>query len=293
MPILGTLPRMSQPSTSISGTTTINWLAGPIFIDNALPTSTSYSFTNEQIGQEITVVIGGGSGNTIEIDFTPSSGNLQWENGERVDQVGPSTWTVLKFVKVTSSVIVGSIISEKVKADIGYRTVRDFYMTDPANVGFELTRWERISGTGTMSYENSSDNGMGYGRYAFDGDCVYMLKDFIPVMPYTGAGGYGRYKKAVGTSNIYLGAKCFDGNKNDLATFKAFVANNASVSTSWALAQGRAKMEGGDNENFATGTRFIKPYISITNYTGTVSDKVYVSGFNIYTSNFSTVADYA
>lgn len=293
MPILGTLPRMSQPSTNISGMTRIDWLAGPIFIDNALLISTAYNFDNEYIGQEITVVIGGGGPATLEIDFTPSVGNIQWENGEQVDQVGPGTMTVLKFVKVSPSVIVGSIISEKTKVDSGFRTIRDFFMSDPADVGFELTRWELVSGTGIMTYENSSDNGMGYGRYAFDGNCVYMFKDFIPVMPYTGAGGYGRYKKAVGTGNIHLGVGCFDANKNNLASLKPFVADNAAISTSWALSQGRSKMEGAAVDNFASGTRFIKPYISITNYTGATSDKVYLSGFNVYTSNFATVADYA
>ncbi len=292
MPILGTLPRIQQPIADISSTTVIDWLSGPIF-KRDVSSNLSFSFSNEKIGQEIIVVLDNSTGNVLTAGFTPSSLGLRWEKGEVFNQIGANQSTVFKFVNL-GIYILASVVSERIMSDIGgYKHVDDFFMLDPSDIGYSLSRWVLKSGTGVMTYETSSDNGMGYGRFAFDGNCVYEYIDFIPVMPYTGIGGYGRYKKALGTANIYLGANCYDANKNNLSSSKAFIANNASVTTSWALSQGRAKTEGAAVDNLAVGTRFVRPYISITNYTGTATDKVYLSGYNIYTSNFSTVADYA
>jgi len=292
MPILGTLPRIQQPITDISATTDISWLAGPIF-SRAMNTDMVFTFSSENIGQEIQVVLSNSGASVYTADFTPTSLSLRWEKGEILNQVGANQSTVFKFVNL-GTYILASVVSERVRTDIGgYKQIDDFFMMDPTDIGYSLSRWERLSGTGNMTYEYSSDNGMGYGRFAFDGDCVFEFKDFIPVMPYTGVGGFIRYKKALGTATLNAGVYCFDANKNDLTTNKAFIEPSGSVTTSWALSQGRAKNEGGSTDNLATGTRFVKPYIQISSYSGTTSDKVYVSGFNVFTSNFSTVADYA
>ena len=292
MPILGTLPRIQQPITDISATTVINWLGGPIF-SRSLSSNLSFTFTNEKVGQEIYIVLENTSSSVVTASFAPSSLVLRWEKGEVLNQVGATQSTVFKFTNF-GMYILASVVSERVRTDIGgYKHVNDFFMLDPSDIGYSLSRWVLKSGTGRMTYETSADNGMGYGRFAFDGNCLYEYADYLPVMPYTGVGGFGRYKKSLGTANIYLGVTCYDANKNDLTTSKAFIANGASVTTTWALSQGRAKTEGAAIDNLVIGTRFVRPYIQITNYTNTTTDKVYLSGYNIFTSNFSTVADYA
>jgi len=291
MPILGTSSRTQQPITDISATTAIDWLGGPIF-NRSVGANMSFTFANESIGQEIIVVLDNVISGVITADFAPSGLNLRWEKGEALNEVGGSQSTVFKFVNL-GTYILASVISDRVRTDLGYRQINDFFMMDPSDIGYFLSRWERLSGTGNMTYEASADTGMGYGRFAFDGDCVYRLKDFLPVMPYTGVGGFVRYKKALGTATINAGAYCFDANKNDLTTNKPFIEASGAVTTSWALSQGRAKNEGGSSDNLAIGTRFVKPYIQISSYSGTTGDKVYVSGFNVFTANFSTVADYA
>jgi len=291
MPILGTLPRTQQPITDISATTTVDWLAGPIF-SRTIGSNMSFTFSNENIGQEIKVVLYNSSSNVVTASFAPSGLSLRWEKGGVQDRVGAYQSTVFKFVNL-GMYILASVVSERVRTDIGYEQSDGFFMLDPSDIGYSLSKWTRLSGTGTMTYEGSADTGMGYGRFAFDGDCLYVYDDFIPVMPFTGVGGYGRYKKAVGTAVLSLGGRCYDGNKNDLVTNKNFVVSGGSVTTSWKLSQGRAKNEGGTHSNLATGTRFIKPYLAVASYSGGTADKVYLSGFNIFTSNFSTVADYA
>lgn len=291
MPILGTIPRIRQPITDINATTVINWLSGPIF-SRDISADTAFTFLTEGIGQEISVVLLNTSTSVVTANFSPSSLALRWEKGEVLNQVGANQSTIFKFVNF-GTYILASVVSEKVRTDLGYRHIDGFFFMDPSDIGYSLSRWELISGTGVMAYEASNDSGMGYGRYSFDGNCLYRLKDYIPVMPYSGIGGFGRYKKNLGTANINLGVSCFDANKNDLSSNKPFVVNSGSVTTSWAFSQDRAKNEGGGNNNLATGTRFVKPYIQILSYSGTTSDKVYVSGYNIFTSNFSTVADYA
>lgn len=291
MPILGTLPRIQQPITDISATTNVDWLAGPIFSRN-ITANTAFTFSSENVGQEIQVVLYNNSSNVVTADFTPSGSALRWEKGGVQNRVGSFQSTVFKFVNL-GLYILASVISERVRTDVGYEEADSFYMMDPSDIGYSLSKWTRTSGTGNMTYEASADTGMGYGRFAFDGNCVYVFDDYLAVMPYTGVGGYGRYKKSLSTATISLGGRCFDANKNDLSTNKNFIASSASVTTSWAIAQGRAKLEGGAQDNLATGTRFIRPYIEITSYAGTATDKVYLSGFNIYTSNFATVSDYA
>ena len=291
MPILGTTPRAQAPITDITTTTVINWLAGPIFA-RAIATNTAFTFITESVGQEVTVVITNATAKVVTADFTPSGLNLHWERGEVLNEVGGFQSTVFKFVNL-GTYILASVVSDRVRTDLGYRLIDNFFMMDPSDIGYFLSRWEKVSGTGNMTYEASADTGMGYGRFAFDGDCVYRLKDYIAVMPYSGIGGFARYKKSLGTASFHAGVYCFDANKNDLTTSKPFIANSGSVTTSWAFSQGRAKNEGGSSDNLATGTRFVKPYISITAYSGTTTDKVYVSGYNVFTANFSTVADYA
>lgn len=294
MPILGTLPRIQQPITDISATSTINWLGGPIF-SRSIGGNMSFIFSNENIGQEIQVILHNSSVSVVEATFAPSSLDLRWEKGEVQDRVGGRQSTIFKFVNF-GTFILASVISERIAISSSENALVDnFYMSDPSDIGYSLNKWEiQDAGTSNISYEASTDSGMGYGRYAFDGNGTWHFRDFIPTMPFTGAGGFGLFKKSLGTANIYLGARCFSANKNDLLENRYFVTQGESVTTSWSLAQGRAKNEGVSmTENFPTGTRFIKPLIIIENYTGTSADKVYLSGFNIFTSNFSTVADYA
>ena len=183
MPILGTLPRIQQPIADISATTNIDWLGGPIFSREILA-NTSFTLSNENIGQEVTVVLVNNSTTVVTADFAPSSLSLRWERGEVLNQVGSFQSTVFKFVNL-GMYILASVVSEKVRTDVGgYKEIENFFMMDPSDIGYGLSRWSRVSGSGNMTFETSSDNSMGYGRYAFDGDCVYELLDFLPVMPF-------------------------------------------------------------------------------------------------------------
>ena len=169
---------------------------------------------------------------------------------------------------------------------IGYHN--GFYFIDPADKQGSLYKFTRTSGTGTLSFEDSTDTAMGRGRFAITGTGTWQVDEFLSVQSGLGIGGQASHKGSSAGGQYSLGAWCYDAAYTSLGQNGGFIADNVAATTSWQLAYDFQRDEGVAINNLRVGTRFIKPYIEVTSNPGTI----YIDGFNIIPMNYSSIGLY-
>ena len=175
------------------------------------------------------------------------------------------------------------------KQSMGYQN--SFYILDPSNKKNELTRITRVGGSGSLTYQDSNDSAIGFGRYAISGTGTWIVNRFLPVMPAAGVAGYGSFKAPTTGSTITLGVRCFDSQRNSLGDNGGMIVNNTSVPTSWEFAMGHAINEANSGTNrLKPDTRFVQVMIRVDNNPGGV---IYFDGLNVMPMNFARLALYS
>jgi len=297
MAIIGTVPKMKAPSNSDSASSTIvDWAFGPI-ITRTVVGDTTYSFTNIDYSEEVTIVVYNSSSQSCSVSF-PST--VMWAKGTPQSSVGEAQTNVYKFKNHGGNILATFVESQlrSPEADGNpnstYITnVGDFFFMDPNEIEFFLARWQRITGTGSLTYDASpSSNGMGRGALKVSGTGLWRFKDYIPVMPEAGIGGMAYTRTGTGTSTVSLGFEGFDKDYNPTNIFRYFLNYNTVATTLLSYKQEVCLSEdlstSEDRQDFFTGTRFIKPVINVT----TNTDFLYLSALNFFTSNFGAKAVY-
>jgi len=161
------------------------------------------------------------------------------------------------------------------------------YLIDPTDKENESDKWKRTTGSGTLSYQASSDTMIGYGRFAISGTGAFAFEDLMPVMPQAGIGAYIGMKDT-SSSTVYVGIACYNSSKAYLGD-KWFLVSTTGLNSSWGYYQNVCVQEGGGATNFLSGTRYIKAKVYVSANGGTV----YFDGFNIFPMNFSTITLYS
>ena len=297
MAIIGTVPKMKAPSNSDSATSTIiDWAFGPL-ITRTVVGDTTFSFSNVDYSEEVTVVVYNSSVQSCSVDFP---GIVMWAKGTPQSSVGKSQTNVYKFKNHEGSILATLVDSQLRSPEMDnnpnstYVTnVGDFFFMDPNEIEFFLARWQRISGTGSLTYDASpSSNGMGRGALRVAGTGVWRFKDYIPVMPEAGIGGMAYSRTDTGTSTFSLGFEGFDKDYNPTNINRYFLDYNTSATTLLNYRQeiciGESADTSQDRQDFYLGTRFIKPVINITSNT----NYTYISALNFFTSNFAAKSVY-
>jgi hypothetical protein len=159
------------------------------------------------------------------------------------------------------------------------------YNDKASGVGF----WTKLSGTGTLSYD-STQSAMGKGCFSISaGGGTWLIERFYPVAPLFGVGGHVIIK---GSGLFLVGLKFYDANHNEIIGTAAqtnFIVNGIVGSGSFAGYKAYLIDEGSGAKNFPVGTRFIKPFITVTSNAGAVQFDAFV----VYPSNFSILSLYA
>ena len=297
MAIIGTVPKMKAPSNADSSTSTVlDWAFGPI-LTRTVSGDTTFTFTNIDYSEEITVVVYNSSQQACSVEF-PS--NVMWSKGTPKSSIGKSQTNVYKFKNhdgnILATIAESSLRTPEVdnNPNSAYITnVGDFFFMDPNEIESFLARWQLISGTGSLTYEPSpAENGMGRGALRIQGTGLWRFKDYIPVMPEAGIGGMAYTRTDSGNATFSLGFESFDKDYNPLNIYRYFLNYNTSASTTLAYKQeicaGENSNSGQNRQDFYTGTRFVKPVISVT----ANGSYLYLSALNFFTSNFTAKAVY-
>ena len=322
MGIIGTLPKIKSPKTAnVETDTVINWSFGPVIIKQ-ITGDTSFSFSNLDYSKEIIVVISYPTGSlpaNISFPKTGDSGipgKVLWPRGNPFCAVDSGESVVLSFTK-NGNDIVAQVSNEQVRNVVdspeiensSVTHVRDFYMNDPSDTKYIISKWEKVigSGSGVIGYAEPSLSGSGRGVLTFNGNCTYRLKDFIPVVPEAGIGGTCYFQMgSVGSCVVSIGFEAYrydstsgymrvvpTGYTESDSTRFFLMYNNAVSSVSPSYVQeicfGESSSILQSKKDFYSdgslqATRFIKPVIKVSSYVG---GNLYLSGLNIYTANFS------
>lgn len=145
---------------------------------------------------------------------------------------------------------------------------------------------EKVSGAGIVSY-NSTESAMGKGCYSASGDGSWQIKRMYPVSPLIGIGGHVVLK---GSMLASVGCKFYDQDGTELAATAAqagFIANGQPVGTSFTMYKGWLQGEGAGATQFPTGTRFIRPYFTLSSVTS-----ARVDAFIVYPMSFAMTSLY-
>lgn len=312
MGIIGTLPKIKAPNNTNNPTSAvINWSFGPVILKTVTGNAT-FTFSSVDYSKEITVVVSADPAMTLAsvltFPTTEGAGNVLWPRGNPFCAVGVGESVVVSFKK-NGNDIIAYVSNEQVRAidddadvDSSSAThVRDFYMEDPSETKYIISKWEKISGSGsgTIGYSDSTTTGMGRGVLTFSGDCTYRLKDFIPIVPDAGIGATCYFQMAgLGSCLLSLGFESYlyDSVSGYIPvttpasdSTRLFLMNYQSVSTTTPTYKQEICFNESSNtaqnrQDFYTGTRFVKPIIKVSGY---VSGLLHLSGFSIYTANFS------
>ena len=238
MAIISTVSKMKSPNVVDSLTSTVvNWSKGPNIYRNYSSQPAALTFTNVAYSQEISLNIFNSVAQAITLSFPTS---IVWVKGDNFHSVGPSQKTVIKF-KSDAGVIRAEIQGTQVRtpevdpnnSSDTIKNVDNFFMNEPTEGSFNVSNWEKISGTGNLTYDNSfSLNGMGRGSYAVDNTCYYRFKKYIPVSINSGIGGFIYHIKDTGTATLSVGFESYDKDYNR--------AGGGSISDRYFLLNGHA-----------------------------------------------------
>lgn len=169
-----------------------------------------------------------------------------------------------------------------------------------AGAGF----WNRLSGTGTLSYDTSNISAIGYGSFAITGTGVWelnttgsavalaeILRSHYPASPLQGVGGFAQFRVNGGTGSIRIGTNFFSRDLTSLSPAAGqdwWIFNTTTTSTTFAFAQNICRGEGTSVGQFPTNTRFIRAKIEVVTNPGTI----WVDNFTLYPLTFATMALY-
>lgn len=158
-----------------------------------------------------------------------------------------------------------------------------------SNKSSYLYKWIRTSGTGTLTYIDTSNCKMGRGVWAVTGDGTWVLADYVPVLLDAGVGGYVTFYATSGnTATFTVGHFGYDGNYALLSDNGGFLSDAQAVTTSWQYFNDFCIGAGTTKNTFAEGTTFLRPRITVASNTGTV----YFDAFSIFIANAATIAQY-
>jgi len=157
--------------------------------------------------------------------------------------------------------------------------------------------WIRSSGGPDDPVYSSTDSAIGKGSLLFPTGTngVWLLERFYAVSPLIGIGGYFCIK---GQGSFSIGVNFYDSNFNLLAApggsaQSNFMGTFSGTASNWTMYKGYLIGEGGTwnsitNRSMPTGTRFIKPRITLTS-----NNNARVDAFTLFPSSpFSMIAAY-
>lgn len=142
---------------------------------------------------------------------------------------------------------------------------------DYSDKASSLFLWERVSGTGTMSYE-SSDSVIGTGCWQVSGTGVWATNFSIPCNPTLGMGGLAYVKQATGAATISIGYRAYNSSGTEIAfsaSAQNFLTNASAASASWTQYRSHEIGEGASAAQLPSGTRFVRARFEVSANTGT------------------------
>lgn len=151
-----------------------------------------------------------------------------------------------------------------------------------------LQKIKRSLGTGTVSYEDSTDCYLGRGRYAFTGMGTWIIESFIPVAEFLGVGGSVAHKASASGGNFVVGVMCYDSDFTNLGDNGGFLVNNLSNTTSWQFRYNYARLTGATAATLKPGTKFVKMFVRIATNPGTI----YLDALDVTPMGYSAFALY-
>lgn len=142
---------------------------------------------------------------------------------------------------------------------------------DYSDKASSLLYWERVSGTGTMSYE-SSDSVIGTGCWQVSGTGVWAVNFSIPCNPTLGMGGVAYVRQATGTGTFSLGYRTYNSSGTEIvfSTANNFLANAVASAASWTQYRSHEIGEGTGANQIPSGTRFVRARFDVSANTGTI-----------------------
>jgi hypothetical protein len=132
-----------------------------------------------------------------------------------------------------------------------------------------LSKLRKVSGGGSLVYEDSTDSYLGRGRYAITGTGTWIVESFIPVARFLGIGGSVAHRANLAGGTVTVGVQCYDASFADLGNNGGFLVNLVNNTTSWDFKYNYARLEGALASNLKTDTKFVKIFITIGTNPGT------------------------
>jgi len=237
-------------------------------------------------GANIGVEIGGSDGSFDLLDLSGCAVAYNLASTAEDNRLG-----YIKMAAFTSAALNASNL-EVTTRPVGFAGVlKPVEWSDKAGV---MKRIKKVSGTGTMTYEDISDSFVGRGRYKIVGTGKWVIDAYIPIATYLGVGGSVALKANSSGGNISVGLDCYsaviDGsNYTYLGTNGGFLHSGA-VTSAWSFKYNYARLEAASGiSTVKTGTKFVKLYVYVASSTGTT----YVDALDAAPMGYAAFALYA
>lgn len=150
----------------------------------------------------------------------------------------------------------------------------------------------QLSGSGTLTYDDSAPSAMGKGAFSITGNGIWIMDTIYATCPLAGIGGHGVIRHTSGSGVVSLGAEFYQDDGSTVVGDTArrrFIRNSVGTTSSYAFNKGYLVNEGGAGTEFPAGARWITPRIEIASNTGTIL----VDCFVIYPMSFAMLSLYA
>lgn len=128
-----------------------------------------------------------------------------------------------------------------------------------------LDKWIRVSGAGTIGYNQFGASKIGKGRYEVSGTGKFVYERLLPVSEIRGVTGRIFLGSTLAGSTVTVGIDCFDADENYLGTNGGFLFNNESIiAGSYHFMKASAFGEATSGVRFLKpNTRFVKLYVNV------------------------------
>jgi hypothetical protein len=161
-----------------------------------------------------------------------------------------------------------------------------------------VEKWIKLTGTGSLIYDEFGFSKIGKGRFSIAGDGVWEYDRFLAVSDTRGVTGK-IYVGSTGLANITVGVRCFDENKVYLGTNGGFLVNGYEPSEYDQYSFYKSSVFGESESGLRflkPNTRFVKLYIEVSSNFNTVFfDESELTSFELderYLQTFLTQLDW-
>ena len=165
--------------------------------------------------------------------------------------------------------------------------------------GLFVDKWTRVSGTGTLTYNQFGASKIGKGRYEISETGIFEYNRFVPVSDTRGATAKIYFGANNLATTVNVGIRCYDENQVYLGTNGGFVANAVTpVSTNvYSFYKSTAFGESASSiRSLKPNTRYVKFYIELISNGGICFfDESELTTFELderYLQIFSNIVDW-